>query len=66
MNRGSFWRSAGPHPQEGTLDFTLTSEQEAFRERVRAWLEANIPDEWAKLGLSEVPRPEAYAFLRKW
>jgi alkylation response protein AidB-like acyl-CoA dehydrogenase len=66
MNRGSFWRSAGSHPQEGTLDFTLTSEQEAFRERVRAWLEANIPDEWAKLGLSEVPRPEAYAFLRKW
>ena len=48
------------------MDFTLTSEQEAFRERVRAWLEANIPDEWSKLGLSEVPRPEAYAFLRTW
>ena len=48
------------------MDFTLTSEQEAFRERVRAWLEINIPEEWAKLGLSEVPRPEAYAFLRKW
>ena len=38
MNHGSFsavtWR---PH-QEGSVDFTLTSEQEAFRERVRAWL----------------------------
>jgi alkylation response protein AidB-like acyl-CoA dehydrogenase len=48
------------------LDFTLTPDQEAFRQRVRTWLEANIPDDWTKFGLSEVPRPEAYAFLRKW
>jgi alkylation response protein AidB-like acyl-CoA dehydrogenase len=48
------------------LDFTLTPEQEAFRERVRAWLATNIPEDWTRLGLSEVPRPEAYAFLRKW
>jgi alkylation response protein AidB-like acyl-CoA dehydrogenase len=48
------------------LDFTLTPDQEAFRQRVRSWLEANIPDDWTKYGLSEVPRPEAYAFLRKW
>jgi alkylation response protein AidB-like acyl-CoA dehydrogenase len=48
------------------LDFTLTPDQDAFRQRVRSWLEANIPDDWTKFGLSEVPRPEAYAFLRKW
>ena len=48
------------------MDFTLTPEQDAFRDRVRSWLEANIPDDWTKFGLSEVPRPEAYAFLRKW
>ena len=48
------------------MDFTLTPEQTAFGERVRAWLKANIPEDWTKLGLSEVPRPEAYAFLRKW
>jgi alkylation response protein AidB-like acyl-CoA dehydrogenase len=48
------------------LDFTLTPDQEAFRQRVRSWLEANIPDDWTKFGMSEVPRPEAYAFLRKW
>jgi alkylation response protein AidB-like acyl-CoA dehydrogenase len=52
--------------EEGTLDFTLTPEQDAFRDRVRSWLEANIPDDWTRFGLSEVPRPEAYAFLRKW
>jgi alkylation response protein AidB-like acyl-CoA dehydrogenase len=48
------------------LDFTLTPDQEAFRQRVRSWLQSNIPDDWTKFGLSEVPRPEAYAFLRKW
>jgi alkylation response protein AidB-like acyl-CoA dehydrogenase len=48
------------------LDFTLTPDQDAFRQRVRTWLAANIPDDWTKFGLSEVPRPEAYAFLRKW
>jgi alkylation response protein AidB-like acyl-CoA dehydrogenase len=48
------------------LDFTLTPDQEAFRQRVRSWLQTNIPDDWTKFGMSEVPRPEAYAFLRKW
>jgi alkylation response protein AidB-like acyl-CoA dehydrogenase len=48
------------------MDFTLTPEQEAFRDGVRSWLKANIPDDWTKFGLSEVPRPEAYDFLRRW
>ena len=48
------------------MDFTLTPDQHAFRERVRSWLEANVPAEWKSLGSTEVPRPEAYAFLRRW
>jgi len=48
------------------LDFTLTPEQQAFRERTRSWLKANIPAEWKALGSTEVPRPEAFAFLRTW
>jgi len=48
------------------VDFTLTPDQEALRKRVRAWLTTNMPDDWKKFGLSEVPRPEAYEFLRKW
>jgi alkylation response protein AidB-like acyl-CoA dehydrogenase len=48
------------------VDFTLTSDQQAFRERVRSWLEANVPAEWKALGSTEVPRPEAYEFLRRW
>jgi alkylation response protein AidB-like acyl-CoA dehydrogenase len=50
------------------LDFTLTPEQEAFRQTVRAWLKANIPADWDRrvTAVSDVPRPEAYELLRKW
>ncbi len=50
------------------MDFSLTPEQEAFRQRVRAWLQANIPAEWARrvMGAADVPRPQAYDFLRDW
>ena len=50
------------------MDFTLTPEQEEFRESVRAWLKANMPREWDRrvMAASDVPRPEAYEFLRTW
>jgi alkylation response protein AidB-like acyl-CoA dehydrogenase len=48
------------------VDFTLTADQQAFRERVRSWLKANIPAEWKSLGANEVPRAEAMEFARKW
>jgi len=50
------------------VDFTLTPEQEAFRESVRAWLTANMPKEWDRrvTATSDVPRPEAYDVLRQW
>jgi alkylation response protein AidB-like acyl-CoA dehydrogenase len=48
------------------VDFTLTQEQEQFRERVRSWLTRNIPPEWKAFGSTEVPRTEAYEFLRRW
>ena len=48
------------------MDFALTPDQQAFRERVRAWLEANIPHEWTSLGSTEVPRAAAYELIRRW
>jgi alkylation response protein AidB-like acyl-CoA dehydrogenase len=50
------------------VDFSLTPDQEAFRERVRSWLERNMPRGWVRraTGSSEVPRPEAYRLLREW
>jgi alkylation response protein AidB-like acyl-CoA dehydrogenase len=48
------------------VDFALTPDQQAFRERVRAWLEANVPAEWTSLGSTEVPRAAAYELIRRW
>ncbi|MBI2205766.1 MAG: acyl-CoA dehydrogenase family protein [Candidatus Rokubacteria bacterium] len=50
------------------MDLSLTSEQEALRAEVRAWLQANMPREWTRrvMASSDVPRPEAYDFLRTW
>jgi alkylation response protein AidB-like acyl-CoA dehydrogenase len=50
------------------MDFTLTPEQQSFRDEVRAWLGKNLPEDWvARLRQSsDVPRPEAYEFLRSW
>jgi len=48
------------------VDFTLTADQQAFRERVRAWLNANTSPEWKALGSSEVPRAEAFQMARRW
>jgi alkylation response protein AidB-like acyl-CoA dehydrogenase len=50
------------------LDLKLNPEQEAFRSRVRAWLKTNIPSEWQTrvAASADVPRPEAYDFLRRW
>jgi len=47
---------------------TLTAEQQRFRETVRAWLRANIPEEWARQTVagSDIPRVEAYDLLRRW
>ena len=48
------------------MDFTLTPEQEAFRQRVRAWLEASIPREWRAVRNPDIPRAEAFDMLRRW
>ncbi len=50
------------------MDFTLTPEQQFFRDEVRDWLERNLPRSWVERlhGGSDIPRPEAYEFLRQW
>ncbi len=48
------------------MDFSLTPEQETFRQTVRAWLKENLPREWKDLGRSDIPRVETYELLRTW
>src|SRR6266481_4886734 len=52
-----------PPPRAGgSMDFTLTPEQESFRGEVRAWLSKQMRQEWvARLSKgSDIPRPEPY------
>ena len=50
------------------MDFTLTPEQQSFRDEVRDWLKRNLPRSWVERlhGGSDIPRPDAYKFLRHW
>ncbi len=50
------------------MDFTLTPEQESFRDEVRGWLSKQMRQDWvARLSRgSDIPRPEAYDLLRRW
>ena len=50
------------------MDFTLTPEQQSFRDEVRSWLGKNLPKDWTSRvqAASDVPREEAYDFLRQW
>ncbi len=50
------------------MDFTLTPEQESFRDEVRSWLSKSIQEDWvARLRQgSDIPRPEAFELLRQW
>jgi alkylation response protein AidB-like acyl-CoA dehydrogenase len=50
------------------MDFTLTPEQQSFRDEVRSWLSKNLPKDWSSKvqAASDVPREEAYDFLRHW
>ena len=48
------------------MDFSLTPDQDAFRQTVRAWLKANLPREWKDLGRSDIPRIETYEILKQW
>jgi alkylation response protein AidB-like acyl-CoA dehydrogenase len=50
------------------MDFTLTPEQQSFRDEVRDWLDRNLPRSWVERlhGGSDIPRPDAYEFLRQW
>jgi alkylation response protein AidB-like acyl-CoA dehydrogenase len=50
------------------MDFTLTPEQQSFRDEVRSWLSRNLPGDWSSKvqAASDVPREEAYDFLRQW
>ena len=47
------------------MDFTLTAEQEAFRQELRGWLEQHVPADWRQKRRGG-DTDESVAFLRGW
>ena len=48
------------------MDFKLSPQEEAFRDRLRRWLEVNAPGDWAKLRSRFATREEQIDFLKDW
>lgn len=49
------------------MDLTFTPAEEEFREELRSWLGAHIPDEWTRPGFWEsLEDSESFRLRRDW
>ncbi|MQA15054.1 MAG: acyl-CoA dehydrogenase [Pseudonocardiaceae bacterium] len=49
------------------MDLTYTEDEEQFRDELRSWLRANIPDEWTRPGFwRSLPSDESFRMRRDW
>ena len=48
------------------MDLNLTPSEQKFRDELRAWLTANVPEEWAGGGTGSEDRAEYIEYLRAW
>ncbi len=46
------------------MDLDLNAEERQFRDELRAWLEANVPNDWPEW--RDKPLEESFAYLRAW
>ncbi|NOT53798.1 MAG: acyl-CoA dehydrogenase [Deltaproteobacteria bacterium] len=48
------------------MDFNFTPEEEAFRQELRSWLQANLPKEFDPQKFDEISADERFEFQRAW
>ena len=49
------------------MDLTYTADEERFRDELRGWLRAHIPEEWTKPGFwGSLPSTESFELRRDW
>src|SRR5207248_4518872 len=49
-----------------SMDLGFSATEEAFRDEVRAWLEANLPPEWRDRGIGDYREDEEEGVQREW
>src|SRR5919107_170576 len=52
--------------QGDKMDLNLTPQEQSFRDEFRAWLQTNVPAEWATFGSHDESSKERFEFLRAW
>ncbi len=48
------------------MDLNFTQEEQQFRDELRAWLNENVPKDWAARRASDERMEDRFAFLRAW
>ncbi len=48
------------------MDLSYSPEEEAFRDEVRSWLDANLPQEWRHGGVGGFREEESVELQRGW
>jgi alkylation response protein AidB-like acyl-CoA dehydrogenase len=48
------------------MNFELTEQEKQFRDKLRAWLQENLPEGWGKTVFEPVDLHEKVAFLKDW
>ncbi len=52
--------------QNQTVDLKLSSDEEAFRQEIRSWLEQNLEPQWREPRLRSLPQDDAAAICLQW
>jgi alkylation response protein AidB-like acyl-CoA dehydrogenase len=58
---------SGTRREARRMDLTYTADEERFRDELRGWLSAHIPEEWTKPGFwGSLPSAESFEMRRDW
>ncbi|WP_445185575.1 acyl-CoA dehydrogenase family protein [Pseudonocardia sp. Cha107L01] len=58
---------SGTRREARRMDLTYTADEERFRDELRGWLRAHIPEEWTKPGFwGSLPSTESFELRRDW
>lgn len=61
-----FYNPPATTKKESTVDFDYTPQEEAFRQELRSWLEANLPEEYNPETFEQLEQDKRFEIQLKW